>query len=408
MKTIRRVFKWALRVFGVLLILAGAFALYVQLRGIPKYPVQHVELKVESTPERVARGKQFAALLCVNCHRDAATGLLTGKEMKDAPGQFGEIRSRNITRHPTRGIGSWTDGELAVLFRTGIRRDGQYLPPYMVKLSHLSDEDLFSIIAFLRSDDPLVAPSETQLPPTRPSFLTKLLSNVAFKPLPYPTAPIEAPSRADKVAYGQYLVEGLDCFPCHSADFKTMNVAEPEKTPGYLGGGNEVLDLSGKRVYSANITFDEETGIGKWSEAEFTRALRHGFRPDNSTIRYPMVPMTELSDEDSGAIYAYLKTVPKLKNPRKAADGYALASGDPEGKKIYYKYACYSCHGEQGVGIADLRHNRRNYPTDDGLRAWIRNAPNLKPDTKMPTWDGVIADNEYAPLIQYVRALCVD
>lgn len=402
----KKIFRWLLRGAGALLVLAGGYALYVQITGIPKYPTQKIELTVERTPERVARGKQFALLLCVNCHRDATTGALTGKQMTDAPKEFGDIYSRNITRHPTKGIGSWTDGELAFLFRTGIRRDGQYLPPYMVKLAHLSDEDLFSIIAFLRSDDPLVAPSEAEPPRTRPSFLTKFLSHVAFKALPYPPGPIAAPSRADKVAYGRYLVEGLDCYPCHSADFKTMNVAEPDKTPGYLGGGNEVLDLSGKKVYSANLTFDEATGIGKWSEADFARALRRGFRPDNTPIRYPMVPMPELTDEDSAAIYAYLKSIPKLNNPRKAAEGYAVAAGAPEGKKIYYKYACYSCHAETGLGTADLRTNKRNYPTDDGLRAWIQNAPKLKPETKMPMWEGVIAENEYAPLIQYLRTLC--
>src|SRR6478672_9085483 len=139
----------------------------------------------------------------------------------------------------------------------------------MVKLPNLSDEDLFSIIAFLRSDDPLVYAADVDPPgTTTPSFLTKFLSHVAFKPLPYPSQPIQAPAATDKIARGRYLVAGLDCFPCHSADFKTMNVLAPEKSPGYMGGGNLVNDLRGKPIYSANLTSDVETGIGKWSEAD--------------------------------------------------------------------------------------------------------------------------------------------
>ena len=45
---------------------------------------------------------------------------------------------------------------------------------------------------------------------------------------------------------------------------------------------------------------------------------------------------------------------------------------------------------------------------DNAMKAWIRNAPSFKPATKMPTWDGVIAENEYAPLLQYVRKLGQD
>ena len=39
------------------------------------------------------------------------------------------------------------------------------------------------------------------------------------------------------------------------------------------------------------------------------------------------------------------------------------------------------------------------------MKAWIANAPSFKPDTKMPTWQGVIAEAEYPPLLQYVRQL---
>ena len=111
----------------------------------------------------------------------------------------------------------------------------------------MADEDLKDVIAFLRSDDPLVRPVKAKRPPSRPSLFTKLLSHVAFKPLPYPPAAIAAPDPADKVAHGRYLVQARAiCFPCHSADFASLDELVPERSKGYLGGGNAMPDVNGR------------------------------------------------------------------------------------------------------------------------------------------------------------------
>jgi mono/diheme cytochrome c family protein len=403
----KRVLKWLGALLLLVVVVLGGLALYVQMRGLPRYKVEAPSLTIEVTPERVARGKRFANTLCALCHMDPVTKKLTGKQMEDAPAEFGVIYSKNITRHPDKGIGRWTDGELVYFLRTGIHKDGRYVPPYMVKLPYLSDEDLYSIVAFLRSDDPLVAADPADPPGvTRESFLVKVLARVAFGPLPMPKQKIEPPPASDAVAFGRYLVVGFDCFGCHSADFKTMNVAEPEKTPGYMGGGNKLNDLMGGIVQSANLTFDEETGIGKWSEEDFVRALKRGFRPDRRPLRYPMVLCPDFTDDEAKAIYAYLRTVPKIKNAIPRTDAVPPPSAD-EGKKLYYKYACVSCHGTSGVGVADLRRAAEHYPDDEALKGWIKNAPSVKPGTKMPAWEGVIAEADYAPLIAYVKTLAV-
>lgn len=404
----KRLLKLAAALLVLLLLLGGGFVGYVAVSGIPKYPVKKIDLHVEVTPERVARGKRFAQMLCAECHRDPHTLKLTGKRLTDAPAAFGPIFSKNITRDPVHGIGAWTDGELAFLLRTGIGRDGSFAP-IMVKLGHLSDEDLTSIIAFLRSDDPLVAPAAVDPPGvSQPSLLTKLLCHFAFRPLPMPERPIVAPPVTDRVATGRYLAIGLECYSCHSADFKSVNPAEPEKSGGYFGGGNQLLDVAGQPIYSANLTADAQTGIGKWSEADFVRALKKGFRPDNTVVRYPMLPMPELSDEEAGAIYAYLRTVPQVHGAvaRTMTSPVPAVSAD-EGKRLYHKYQCTACHGENGVGIADLRHAAEHYPTEAALEAWIRSAPSIKPDTKMPAWQGVIAEADYPALIAYVKQLGV-
>jgi cytochrome c1 len=119
---------------------------------------------------------------------------------------------------------------------------------------------------------------------------------------------------------------------------------------------------------------------------------------------YPMEPMPELTEEDASALYAYLRTVPKISNAVPRPEHLA-PEGASAGKQTYYRYGCPSCHGDSGVGIADLRQAAKHYPSDAELEAWIRNPSSLKPGTKMPTWEGVIQESEYHELIEYVKEL---
>ena len=185
--------RWLLYLILLVVILAGGFALFLEIRGIPKYSVEKIDFPdVQITPERVAQGEKIASVQCIVCHR-GSDGKLSGRLLHELPSDFGEIHSANITQSKEQGIGKWKDADIAYLLRTGCKPDGQYLPAYMPKFPHLSDEDLRSIIAFLRSDRPYVQASEIAKVPSQPSFITKFLCLVAFKKIPYPTAPIVEP-----------------------------------------------------------------------------------------------------------------------------------------------------------------------------------------------------------------------
>jgi len=300
-------------VLGIILVLFCLF-MFVNAAGIPSYENEAEDLFVELTEERVTEGARMAAILCIPCH-GSKDGKLGGSPMEDVT-IFGEVYASNITQHTQLGITDYTDGELAFLLRSGIRKDGQYVPPWMPKFPHLSDEDLYSIIAFLRSDHPLVQPSDNELPEIKPSFLTKMLSRTsAFRPLPYPEGKVEAPPREDRVAYGKYLVDSkFDCFSCHSANFKKVDIMIPENSEGYLGGGNLFYDKEGNEIYSPNLTRDKKTGIGTWTEEEFIKTLRFGMRPDNTPLRFPMLPAPMITPEEASAIWSYLQTVPVIEN----------------------------------------------------------------------------------------------
>jgi hypothetical protein len=78
-------------------------------------------------------------------------------------------------------------------------------------------------------------------------------------------------------------------------------------------------------VYPSNLTPDPETGLGRWSDDEIARAIRHGQRPDGRTL-VPVMPWpsyAQLTDEDTAAIVAFLRSLPPVRfaMPRNAAPG---------------------------------------------------------------------------------------
>jgi mono/diheme cytochrome c family protein len=299
---------------GIVVVAVIIFVVFISMRGTGSYTVSVPDIpKVEVTPERVARGEKIASMLCKNCHLSSETGKLTGRLLTEVP-EFGKIYPRNITQDKEVGIGNWSDGEIIYFIRTGINpKSGKFVPPYMPKLLHISDEDLRSVVAYLRSDRPEVQADKSEFPESEPSFLSKFLSLVAFHPYEYPQHEILGPDTSNKLELGKYLVLAqIECFTCHSKDFKTMNIEFPEKSEGFFGGGNEMVSADGQHVTTLNITSDEETGIGKWTEEEFIKAVKSGIVPNGPSLRNPMIPYLMLTDEEASAIYMYLRTVPKL------------------------------------------------------------------------------------------------
>lgn len=308
----------ALKIIGTtlaaILLIITVVGLYSYFMPIRSYTMQQVEVQVPHTPEYIARGEKLTMMLCANCHMNSDTRKLSGIKMLDLPPDLGVAYSRNITQDKEHGIGNWSDGELVYLLRTGIKKDGHYTPPYMVKLPNMADDDINAIIAFLRSDNPIVTPDPTPSVESKPSFLTKLLCYVAFKPLPFPTKPVSLPDTNNKVEMGKYLATNLGCNSCHSADFKTNDDLFPEKSKGYFGGGNQPLDKHGMVMLTPNLTPDKETGIGNWTKDEFVNAVKTGIVKNQPSLRYPMEPYVLLTDDEAGAIFEYLQTIPVIHN----------------------------------------------------------------------------------------------
>lgn len=300
---------------GTLVMGVAGFVGYVAAVDVPTYdPPAIPKIVVGSTPARIARGEVIAQIQCMACHADN-DNRLTGKALEEIPALFGKIRSKNITQDKQKGIGNWTDGELVYFLRTGLRRDGTYAA-VMPQYPNMADEDIKSVVAWLRSDRFPVQPTAREEASSELSLVSKILAHLVMKPLPYPQQFISFPDSSDQVALGRYTADAVgDCFSCHSADLIDQDKVHPERTKGYYGGGIEMVGEGGKTVVTANLTFDEKTGIArKYTKDQFIRVVKGGVRPDGSILKQPMFPRPMLSDREVGAIYEYLKTVPPIRN----------------------------------------------------------------------------------------------
>ncbi|MFQ3456285.1 cytochrome c [Bradyrhizobium sp. UFLA01-814] len=112
------------------------------------------------------------------------------------------------------------------------------------------------------------------------------------------------------LAKGEYLARAGDCIACHTArEGKTFAGGLPMKTP--FG-----------TLYTSNITPDPQTGIGTWTSDQFYQMMHNGRFPDGGLV-YPAMPFasyTKVTREDGDAIYAYLRTVPPVRQLNKAHD----------------------------------------------------------------------------------------
>lgn len=111
-----------------------------------------------------------------------------------------------------------------------------------------------------------------------------------------------------QLALGAQLAAAGNCAGCHTVP------------GGPAWGGGLGLETGFGLVYSTNISPDLATGIGGWSAAAFTRAMREGVARDGSHLlpAFPYTHFTKLSDEDVQALYAFFMTRPAVVAPDRA------------------------------------------------------------------------------------------
>ena len=223
---------------------------------------------------------------------------------------------------------------------------------------------------------------------------------------------------------GEYLTNNVaGCIDCHSKrDFEKYS---GPVIPGTQGGGGIVF---GQRfgvpgiLFGKNITPDNETGIGTWTDDEILRAMTQGLNKNGDTL-FPLMPYpsyNRMAKEDLLSIIAYIRTLKPIKNkiparqlmmPIAAAyPGPALqASVDanvrpPESDKVKYgEYLttmadCGTCHSPLTAQGPDMtRRYAGGYPFDAGTYKVV--SANITPDTAtgIGRWDEAQFLNKFVP-----------
>jgi mono/diheme cytochrome c family protein len=289
-----------------------------------KYPAvgEAPQIKIELTPARIERGKYLAnhVAVCVDCHSQRDWNRFAGPLIPGTEGEGGEefnekygfpgtFYSRNIT---PAGIGNWTDGEIYRAITSGVSKNGEPFFPVMPYLNYntMATEDAHAIIAYLRT----LKPVENKVPPSSPNFPI----NFMLRTMPRPAHPQAIPDKADALAYGKYLSNIAACDGCHTPQEKGEAIEGM-----YLAGGFEFPLASGGVVRSANLTSDKETGIGRWSKESFISRFKIYADPSMQRIPaekgkmntfMPWIMYSGMSEEDLGAIFTYLQSVPAINN----------------------------------------------------------------------------------------------
>jgi mono/diheme cytochrome c family protein len=206
----------------------------------------------------------------------------------------------NLTPDRDTGAGAWSDDAIARAVREGIAHDGRALFPLMPygNYQQMSDEDLASVIVYLRS----LKPIRRELPQSTLPFPLSRLINNAPQPL---TAPVHSPDLSDQVTRGRYLVTMASCTDCHTPmDGRGQPIA------GMAFGGGNTLQYEGRRsAASANLT-PSPNGIPYYTEALFVETIRTGrVRERALSDLMPWSFYRNMTDDDLKAIFSYLKTL---------------------------------------------------------------------------------------------------
>lgn len=311
--------RYLLYLAGILLLLIISLVGYVTMALPNVGPAP--DLTVEITDERIERGKYLAnhVMLCMDCHAVRDFSLYAGPPTPGTLGGGGDVFdqnmgfpgrfvSRNLT--PTSLI-DWTDGEIFRAITSGVSRDGTALFPVMPypHYSQLDEQDIHAVIAYLRTLEPV----ENELESSKADFPVNIIINT----MPVKSDLKKRPAKEDVINYGKYMITAAACTDCHTRMEGGKYVGDP------YAGGNEFLFPDGSVVCASNITPHETTGIGSWTKEMFVARFKmyadstylpRKILPGELQTLMPWQMYGGMSEEDLGAIYEYLRTVPAVEN----------------------------------------------------------------------------------------------
>jgi mono/diheme cytochrome c family protein len=390
-------------------------------------PIDQVVPPARATFDRalVRRGALLASLGdCSSCHTTRDGAPYAGGVPVKTP--FGTIYGTNITPEPQTGIGTWSEAAFRRALREGAARDGHLLYPAFPynHFTHLTDEDIGALYAFLMTRDPVQArsPANRLVFPLQFRPLLAVWNKLYLDPGPLPPQPAQA---ADWNR-GAYLVEALShCAACHSP----RNALGAEKPDAYFAGG----EAEGWHATALNPNSPSPVS---WTAEALAGYLRTGIAPDHAMAAGPMddvvhnLAQADPADVRAIAVYTQSHMGPPLPErqareaaARKKAAQESLASVQPStpapagdaaalalGATVYAN-SCAECHdlGRQLSSNTALRLPLAvalHLPDPRNLIHIIRRGilpPESEAGRWMPPFEGSLTDEQLAALVTWLR-----
>ncbi len=261
----------------------------------------------ESTAARLERGRYLVTGVtpCVLCHSEMKVEDGVWKVASPFSGRGWQpdgmpfLSAPNLTPDPDTGIGRFSDDALARAIREGVANDGRTLFPVMPysRFKTMIDEDLASIVVYLRT----VQPIRHQVAPSAPPFPAKYL----IRSLPEPITTSVTADLSTPVKRGRYLATIAACGECHTPmDEKGGRLRGLE-----FAGGFKLEFTGAQTVFSRNIT-PSVNGIPYYTEDLFIETLRTGrVRERRLATMMPTQLYRNMTDQDLKDIFAYLQTL---------------------------------------------------------------------------------------------------
>lgn len=293
----KKALKWIGIVVGSLvgLLLIAAIVLYAigshKLNRTYSYSVEGVTVPADA--DSIARGEHIVQTRdCTGCHGEDLSGTVMVEE-----GPL-YVPAPNLTAG-AGGVGAtFTDKDWVMALRHGVGPDGRALAIMPAEVfTHLSDEDLGALIAYLKQIDPV----DNELGERRVDLSAVLFVGAGM----FPTAPelIDHEAAHPGVAagptaeYGAYLAQSSGCTVCHGANLAGASL------PGAAPGDPP----------SPNLTPAGDPGT--WSEADFVTAIRTGVTPEGTGLNPDEMPWrtyANFSDDELAALWAFVHGVPAV------------------------------------------------------------------------------------------------
>lgn len=291
--TVRRILLIVALLLGVLVLLGLVGFMVGGSRLGQRMDVGGHELAIPDDPAAIQNGDRLAtAYGCRDCHGQD----LGGDWMINEPA-FAVIAAPNLTQGRGSAVVDFGPADWDRALRHGVRPDGRVL--FIMPSSSyakFSDQDMGEIVAFLKSapavnrsfDPPRFGPA------ARMAVLASGEELLPATAIDHTAAHVASVERTVSPRFGAYLAQG--CAGCHGSDFS---------------GGR----IAGSDIPAANITPDEDTGIGGWTYNDFNQAIRHGVRPDGGRLDGSAMPwpsFAALTDDEVRSLWLFFRDLPAV------------------------------------------------------------------------------------------------